>query len=184
MLLFAAESSGPIADAADGVEGQLSRTRVLPAQKLRALHLGARDELLAREGVREVALVQALDVAVGVDLHLPGQRRHVQDGAAVVVIFVVGRGGAHPRGLGPRSDAGLGGRPGLLEGLPGPRGRGPRRRLHVAHREDRTRRRREPGGRRRGGGGEGGGAGVGVGGGSHGPHVDAVPRPSSALHRT
>lgn len=61
ILLVAAEAGGPVADAADGVEGQPLGAHVLPAEQRAVVDARARDELLARRRVREVADVQALD---------------------------------------------------------------------------------------------------------------------------
>lgn len=74
--LFTPEPSGPVANAADGVKGQSLGACVLPAQETTVetvLHLGTRDELLAGEGVGEVAHVQTLDVAVRVNSDLSAE---------------------------------------------------------------------------------------------------------------
>lgn len=67
-LLFAA--TGPITNASDGVEGEVFGTCVNPAEQSTVLHECARDELTARERMREVSAVQALQTAVFMDLHL------------------------------------------------------------------------------------------------------------------
>lgn len=100
-LPLAAQPRGPVADAADGVEGQAPRAGVLPALQVARLHLGARDELAAGEGVREVAAVQALDPAVAVDLHLGGGGHGV--GLVVVVLVVDLAELRQLRQLGPRA---------------------------------------------------------------------------------
>lgn len=59
LVLIAAEPRGPVAYPPHRVEAEPLRTHVLPADGGAALHARARDELLARRRVREVADVQA-----------------------------------------------------------------------------------------------------------------------------
>lgn len=77
-LMLTAETGGPVADAADGVEAQVLGTRVLPSEELVIFHARAGDELLAGERVREVAPVETFYVTVAVNLHFQSARWHLK----------------------------------------------------------------------------------------------------------
>ena len=75
-LLGADDVGGPVAPAADGVEGEVRGALVDPpgdalARRPRAAH----DELAARVRVREHADVEALHLAVREDVHLESMYR-------------------------------------------------------------------------------------------------------------
>ena len=78
LLLGADDVRGPVAPAADGVEGEVRGALVDPpgdalARRPRAAH----DELAARVRVREHADVEALHLAVREDLHLKSMQETV-----------------------------------------------------------------------------------------------------------
>lgn len=80
-IILAPEPRGPITDSSDGIVAQAPRTRVLPADQAARLHLGATDKLLALQRMGEVALVQALDIAVAMQnhFHLGDKRERIND---------------------------------------------------------------------------------------------------------
>lgn len=71
-ILFTPETSGPITNTTDRIITQATWTRVLPADQFAqsaSLHFRAAYKLFALQRVREVALVQALNVSVAVENH-------------------------------------------------------------------------------------------------------------------
>ena len=72
-LLLTVNCLSPVTHAADGVKHKILRTSIYPASHQASYRLGARDELFARDGMREVASVVALYGAISHQQRLVGE---------------------------------------------------------------------------------------------------------------
>lgn len=91
-LILTTQPGRPVADSTNGIVAQTLGTGVFPSDNSPDFHLGTGDELLTRQRMGEVTLIQALDDSRSVHNHLDLGATLADDSLfAVVVVIVVQR---------------------------------------------------------------------------------------------